>query len=150
MSINRITATAVIVLLIMGSRARAHDEEGPHDHVFKISKTGEVKFDDDVRIGDALIKKGKYVVVDRAERDIHVLVFTATGQKNADDGVVREVRMRLISSRDQVKASVVVAEQLRDHSYRVTLVRIAGEAGDHVPEILTKSSGTLQGVGTHG
>jgi hypothetical protein len=46
---------------------------------------------------------------------------------------VHEIHMRLIASRDVPKKSALFADRLKDRSYRVTVVQIAGEGGDHVP-----------------
>jgi hypothetical protein len=126
-----------IGLFVLTPPAMAHDgphAAGPNDQVFKISKTGEVKIGTDVRIGQALVKKGKYLAVHRVDGDSHVLALTTADAKKEIDVVTHEIRMRLIPSRDPVKASALFAEEQRDRSLRVVAVQIAGEPGDHVPE----------------
>jgi hypothetical protein len=113
-----------------------HDghDEGPTELVFKVGKTGEIKIGTDVRIGDVLAKKGKYLFTHRVEGDSHILVLTGIAQKTASESAFYEVRMRLVPARNQVKTSALFVQEQRDHSYRVTIVQIAGESGDHIPE----------------
>jgi len=128
---------AAIGVVVLTSLAVAHDgphAAGPNDQVFKISKSGEVKIGADVRIGNALVKKGKYRAVHRVDGDTHVLALTTADKKNEVDVVTHEIRMQLIPSRDPVKTSALFAEEQRDRSLRVVAVQIAGEPGDHVPE----------------
>jgi len=128
---------AAIGVFLLTSSATAHD--GPHatspnDQVFKIGKNGEVKIGADVRIGNALVKKGKYLAVHRVDGDSHVLALTTADAKREADVVTHEIRMRLIPSKDPVKASALFAEEQRDRSLRVVAVQIAGEPGDHLLE----------------
>ena len=132
-----ITMCAAIVVVALTPLLAAHDgphAAGPNDQVFKIGKNGEVKIGTDVRIGNALVKKGKYVAVHRVDGDSHVLALTTADKKNEVDVVTHEIRMRLIPSKDPVKASALFAEEQRDRSLRVVAVQIAGEPGDHLPE----------------
>ena len=88
----------------------------------------------EVRIGNALVKKGKYLAVHRVDGDTHVLALTTADKKNEINVVTHEIRMQLIPSKDPVKTSALFAEEQRDRSLRVVAVQIAGEPGDHVPE----------------
>lgn len=128
--------TLVTVLASAAPVAALHDghDEGPTGQVFKVGKSGDVKIGNDVRIGDILVKKGKYLVAHRVHGDTHILVLTAIAQKDGSESPAYEIRMRLVPSRNPVKASALFAQEQRDHSYRVTNVQIAGENGDHIPE----------------
>lgn len=128
-------ATSFVFAVASGPSAHdGHDEDIPRDDVFKIGKSGEVKFGGDVRVGDTLVKKGKYVIAHRVDGDTHVLTLEPFGPTTPSEAFVYEIRTRWFPSQDPVKASAIVAEQLRDRSFRVKTVQIAGEAGDHVPE----------------
>lgn len=128
-----LTAVALIASIVLTASVRAHDEEGPHDELFKISKQGEVKFDNDIAFGGVRVPKGRYVVAHRVtEAGEHVLALTGANSKNPLDVAVRDIPTRFIAGTDVAKTSVVVAEELRDNTYRVKAVRIAGEAGDHI------------------
>ena len=132
-----IVTWATVAVLALTSSAAAHDgphAAGPNDQVFKIGKNGEVKIGTDVKIGNTLVKKGKYVAVHRIDGDNHVLALTTADAKTEVDVVTHEIRMRLIPSKDPVKASALFAEEQRDRSLRVVAVQIAGEPGDHLPE----------------
>jgi len=134
---RRVATGAVIGLLALTSSVAAHDgphAAGPNDQVFKIGKNSEVKIGADVRIGSALVKKGKYLAVHRIDGDSHVLVLTTADKRNEFDVITQEIRLRLIPSKDPVKTSALFAEEQRDRSLRVVAVQIAGEPGDHVPE----------------
>ena len=125
--------TALAVVVGLSVSVRAHDEEGPHDELFKIGKQGEVKFDNDITFGDVVIKKGKYVVAHRVgEAGEHVLTLSGANSKTPGDAAVREIPTRFIAGTETAKASVVIAEERRDSTYRVKAVRIAGETGDHI------------------
>jgi hypothetical protein len=131
--------TAAVLLLALGSRAgAAHDGDhfGPDGEAFTVGRNGDVKIGEDVVIGAVLVRKGKYILQHRLDRDAHILLLTSVADKS---GVTRlhEISMRLIPSPDVPKKSALFAERLKDRSYRVTVVQIAGEGGDHVPEPVT-------------
>ena len=130
------TAVVVFCLAFELSGAALHDgpHVGPDGEVFNVGKNGDVKIDTDVAIGETLVKKGKYLFEHRVDGDAHILVLTGLETKNGGEAPVHQIRMRLLPSRDHVKKSALFAERLRDRSYRVSLVQIAGEAGDHVPD----------------
>ena len=128
---------AAIGVLALTSLVAAHDGPhavGPNDQVFKIGKNGDVRIGTDVRIGSALVRKGKYVAVHRVDGDSHVLALTMADKKNEVDVITYEIRMKLIPSKDPVKASALFADGQSDRSLRVVAVQIAGEPGDHLPE----------------
>lgn len=135
---TRIAGLIGLVLVFAGSlpAAAVHDghDEGPTEYVFTIGKNGDVKIGSDVKIGDALVKKGKYLVAHRVEGDSHILVLTGIDGKKTDVAPVHEILMRLIPARNPVKKSAMSAKEQSDHLYRVTIVQIAGENGDHIPE----------------
>ena len=126
-----------IGVVVLASSAAAHDgphAAGPNDQVFKIGKNGEVKIGTDVRIGSALVKKGRYLAIHRVDGDSHILALTTADKKSEVDVVTHEIRMRLIPSKDPVKTSALFVEEQKDRSLRVVAVQIAGEPGDHLPE----------------
>lgn len=116
--------------------AALHDgpHVGPDGEVFNVGKNGDVKIGSDVFIGDVLVKKGKYRLEHHVEPDTDILVLTGLVNNNGTEAPVHQVRMRWISSKDAVKKSALFAERQRDRSYRVTVIQIAGESGDHIPD----------------
>ena len=133
---RRTTAIAVIAFACaLGVRAAAHDgpHVGPDGEVFNVGKKGDVKIGMDVLIGDVLVKKGKYLFQHRLDGDGHILVLTGLETKNVIEAPVHQIHMRFISSRDAVRKSAIFAERQRDRSYRVSVIQIAGESGDHMP-----------------
>ena len=136
---RRTTAVAAAVFaLTFGFRgAAAHDgpHVGPDGEVFNVGKKGDVKIGMDVVIGDVLVKKGKYLFEHRLEGDSHILVLTGVATKNGIEPLVHQIHMRFITSRDPVKKSALFAERQRDRSYRVSVIQIAGESGDHTPAL---------------
>lgn len=134
------TAGLMVFFLTLGLRgAPLHDgpHVGPDDEVFNVGKNGDVKIAMDVLIGDVLVKKGKYRLEHHVEPDTHILVLTGLDNKNRTEAPVHQIRMRWISSKDAVKKSALFAERQRDRSHRVTVIQIAGESGDHVPDRAT-------------
>jgi hypothetical protein len=127
--------TVVFVVTVGLSGAAFHDgpHVGPDGEVFNVGKKGDVKIGLDVAIGDVLVKKGKYLFEHRMEGDRHMLVLTGLETKNGIEAPVHQIPMRFITSKDAVKKSALFAERLRDRSYRVSVIQIAGESGDHMP-----------------
>jgi hypothetical protein len=127
--------TSSILMFALGiPTAAVHDGNhaaGPGDKIFKVGKNGDVKIGNDVKIGEILVKKGKYLFEHRVDGGQHIVVLTSIDNKNSSEAVVHEIRTRLITSRDPVKKSALFAEEQRDRSYRVTVIQIAGENGDH-------------------
>lgn len=105
--------------------------EGPLDRTFNIGKKGDVKIGEDVKIGDVLVRKGKYLISHRVEGDHHIVVLTGVDKTPSSESSIHEIRMRFFPSRDRVKKSALFAEPRRDRSYEVTVIQIAGEDGDH-------------------
>jgi hypothetical protein len=61
-------ALGVLLLCSSSSLGAFHEGDhggGPIDRTFKIGKTGEVNFGRDVKIGNHLVKRGKYLMVHR-------------------------------------------------------------------------------------
>lgn len=132
------SVAAVVIVLALGLRVAArHDgpHVGPDGEVFTVGKNGDVKIGMDIAIGDVLVRKGKYVVEHRVDGSEHVLLLTGVDPKKGSETPVHQIRMRLLPARDVARRSALFAERLQDRSYRVNIVQIAGEAGDHVPRL---------------
>lgn len=135
---RRMTLVGLIAVasLVLGSGVAArHDgpHGGPDDEVWTINKNGEVKVALDVVIGGVAVRKGKYAVDHRVDGDTHTLVLTSLDRKSGESRMILEVPMRLIPSRDPVKKSALFVGRQPDRSWRIDVVQIAGESGDHVP-----------------
>ena len=104
----------------------AHDEaEG--DPYFKIAKNGQVNFNSDVRIGDQVLKKGKYIVQHRVEGADHVFVFV---------DLKRESQQTTIHSKgvfpgDKSGESGIHAKEQKDRTIVITKIEMAAENMDH-------------------
>jgi len=123
--------SAFIVLFATSVLARHDEQDG--DPYFKIGKNGEVKFDSDIRIGDSLLKKGKYIVQHRIENGDHTFVFLNTkGDKNnsaADRPLT--IRSKGVFPGDGAGQSGIHGKEEKDHTVRITKIEIAGENLDH-------------------
>lgn len=126
---------AVVFVLVFAPLLGAHPghDDGPVDEVFKVGKNGDVKIGHDVAIGDLVLSRGRYRFEHRIEAERHTIVLTAIGRKDGSERVY-EIPMRLMSSREVAKRSAIFAKEAADHSLRLTIVQVAGESVDHVPE----------------
>ena len=104
----------------------AHDEaEG--DPYFKIAKNGQVNFSSDVRIGDQVLKKGKYLVQHRVEGADHVFVFV---------DLKRESQQTTIHSKglfpgDKSGESGIHGKEEKNRTIVITKIEMAAENMDH-------------------
>lgn len=75
-----VSATAVVVFFLTFGLSGAALHDGPHvgpdGEVFNVAKSGDVKIDTDVAIGEVLVKKGKYLFEHPVDGDAHILVLT--------------------------------------------------------------------------
>jgi len=130
--------TISVFLVFVSSIAGAPMHDGDHgggliDRTFKIGKTGEVNVGRDVKIGNQLVKRGKYMLVHRAKEQRHVFVLTEINKKKDPSQLTTiEIDGRFVPSSASVKKSAITAKEQRDHSYQVTTIQMAGENGDHV------------------
>lgn len=135
-----------VLSLVLGSVVSArHDgpHGGPDDEVWTINKNGEVKMALDVVIGGVAVRKGKYAVDHRVDGDTHTLVLTSLDRKSGESRMILAIPMRLIPSRDPVKKSALFVNRQPDRSWRVDIVQIAGESGDHMPGSAQQMGGGL-------
>ena len=133
---NIVIMTASVLCAAFGVSVATHD--GPHgpgenDVVFKVGKTGEVKIGADLRLGRRTIPRGKYVFEHRVEADNHVIVLTGAASDKKVASAVHEIPTRWVTSRDNVKSSLIVTREQRDWSYHITSIKVAGENGHHIP-----------------
>lgn len=133
--IASVMTTVVFVVAAGQSGAAFHD--GPHvsqdGEVFSAGKNGIVKIGLDVVIGDVQVKRGKYAVEHEVHGDAHILVLTGVEAKNREASAHR-IPMRWIPSSERVKRTTLFAERVPKKRFRVTVVQIGGEGGDHIPE----------------
>jgi hypothetical protein len=130
-------ATVAAALVMIVATAPIAADEGPHggpaEATFKVGKNGDVKIGEDLKVGDVVVKRGKYKFEHRIEADQHTVVLTRIEARDAAESWY-EIPMRLVAARGVPKRTVVYAEELPDHSLILTLVEVAGENGNHVPE----------------
>lgn len=129
---------ATAVLLHSGVITAHPEDEDPSDEIFTVGKTGEVKIGHDVSAGSVLVKRGKYLFEHRVDGERHIIVLTGVG-KDASERLY-EIPMRLFASAKVAKRSALIARESKDHTVHITLVQVAGEGGDHIPE--PQSAGT--------
>lgn len=131
---RRIAALGIVASLILSSPVLAHEghDDGPTEQTFKIAANGEVKFGEDVRFGDILIKKGKYVLEHRIDGERHVIVLSAT-TKAGTSAAMYTAATETLAAKVTVKKSAVYATEGKDRILRVTVVQIVGENLDHLP-----------------
>ena len=129
---------AIAVLMLFGSSALGamHDGdhgEGPTDLVFKVGKTGEVNVNRDVKLGTYLVKRGKYTLTHEVQDQRHLFVFTEINKKKQPSQLgVYTLAGTFLANSEKVGKSSVTAKEMRDHSYEVVTIQIAGENGNHV------------------
>ena len=120
----------ILLLTFMLAFAKAglavHDED-PGDPSFKIGKNGEVNLKTDVRIGETILKKGKYTVQHRIEANDHMFVFLDLKHEQT---IV--IRSKAVFPGEKTSESVIHAKEEKDRSARVTKIEMAGENVDHV------------------
>ena len=104
----------------------AHDEaEG--DPYFKISKNGQVNFDSDVRIGDQVLKKRKYIVQHRVDGADHLFVFVDMKRESQQT----TVHSKGVFPGDKSGESGVHAKEQKDRTIVITKIEMATENMDH-------------------
>ena len=123
--------SAFLVLFATSAVARHDEEDG--DPYFKIGKNGEVKFGVDIRIGDLVLKKGKYILQHRIENGDHIFVFlnTKVEQKNASANTPITIRSKGVFPGDGAGQSMIHGKEQKDHSVRISKIEIASENMDH-------------------
>lgn len=131
----RTAVLATAALLALDQPLSAHD--GPHDGPttasFRVGKDGGINFREDVRLADTLVPKGKYRFTHRIEGDVHVITLTRIAARNLVDTTVYEVNTTLMAGRQPRKGSLLRAKEAADHSLHISVIELAGEAGDHLP-----------------
>lgn len=133
---NIVIMTASLLCAAFGVSVATHD--GPHgpgqnDVVFKVGKTGEVKIAADLRLSSRSIPRGKYVFEHRVEGNNHVIVLTGAASDKKVASAVHEIPTRWVTSRENVKRSLIVTREQLDWSYHITSIKVAGENGHHIP-----------------
>jgi hypothetical protein len=128
--VNRRRAIHAFLVLVFAvtfatAKTAAHDED-EGDPSFKIAKNGQVSFNTDVRFGDVVVKKGKYIVQHRIDGADHVFDFIEL--KGEQKTVIRS---KGVFSGEKYSASVIHAKEEKDRSVRVTAIEMAGENMDH-------------------
>ena len=139
---KRIASVSLVLALLVVPGVSAHDghDDGPTEQTFKIGKNGEVKFGEDVKMGDFLVKKGRFVLEHRVDGDRHLFVLTGAERVEAKASVVYEVPTEVLVSKAPVKKSAIYATERADHVLQVTVVQIAGENVDHLPRSTTTAT----------
>jgi hypothetical protein len=133
-----VSVILMVIAMSIGSSLLAALHDGDHgggstDRTFKVGKTGEVNIGTDVKIGNQLVKRGKYILTHRTEDGRHVFVLAEVDKKKAASQLsTAELDSRFLPNPERVKNSAVVTKQQRDHSYEVMKIQMAGENGDHV------------------
>ena len=132
---TRIAGFGLIALLFLVPRVLAHEghDDGPTEQTFKIATNGDVKFGEDVRFGDLLVKKGKYVLEHRIDGERHLIALSGVTKAETNAPTIYTVPTEVLSSKVAVKKSAVYAAEGHDRILSVTVVQIEGENLDHVP-----------------
>lgn len=130
---KRIVSLALVAGLVSGPALSAHDgHDDVTEQTFKVGNKGEVRFSEDMKMGDILVKKGRYVLEHRIDGNRHVLVLRDALRSEAGAGPAYEMPTEVLSSKLPVKKSAIYASE-RDNLLQVTVVQILGENIDHLP-----------------
>ncbi len=97
------------------------------DKILKVGKKGEVTFDSETQVGDAVLKPGKYTLQHRIEGTDHVLHFASLSNRNSSG----EVKCTLRPLETKVPHTLMRLEDTGT-SMRLVQVQIAGENVAHV------------------
>jgi hypothetical protein len=116
----------------------AQDHGHPHEADFsekqlKIDKNGEMDLPSDMKVQDAVLPKGRYLVRHRIEGQDHWFDFEPVrGEKNAvEPSRPLAARARSIRTQERNKNSAAYAS-LDDHDYRIVKVQLAGERMEYL------------------
>ena len=134
-----IAAACLVAVAQLGAHDGPHN--GPSGGTFSVGKKGDVNIREDVKIGNDTLKRGKYLFEHRVEGDRHLIVLTEVVKKDVAP-LAYEIPTRVLSVRQAAKRSVLVADELADHSLRVGVIHVAGEALEHFPGGATLLTGT--------
>jgi hypothetical protein len=136
---KHIASVSLVLALLVVPGVSAHDghDDGPTEQTFKVGKNGEIKFGEDVKMGDLLVKKGRYLLEHRIDGARHLFVLTSNEAKAA---TVYEVPTEILVSKVPVKKSAIYATERADRVLQVTVVQIAGEDVDHLPRTITTTT----------
>ena len=134
----RTAALATVALLALDQSLTAHDgpHGGPTTASFRVGGDGGVNFREDVTLANSLVRRGKYRFTHRIDGDIHVITLTRMAARNSPDTAVYEVSTTVMAGRQPRKASLLRAKETADHSLYISVIEIAGEAGDHLPRAI--------------
>ncbi|HEY5619833.1 MAG TPA: hypothetical protein VIK60_17965 [Vicinamibacterales bacterium] len=126
---------AALAAFALARPIAAHDgpHEGPTTASFNVGKNGDVNFREDLKIGNLLVRKGRYQFGHRVDDEFHIVTLTRIGANNLADAAIYEANTRVVPGRQARKASVVRAKEAADHSLHISIIEIQGEAGDHIP-----------------
>lgn len=134
---TRILETAAAAaLILMATQASAHDgpHGGPDEVTYKVGKNGEVNVREDMHFGSFPVKRGKYRFEHRVDGERHIVVLTEAARKDGAAPGVYELPTEVLPARQVAKQTAVYAKELANGSLVVTMVEVAGELGEHLPQ----------------
>jgi hypothetical protein len=131
-----LTVVSVAIAFLTLGEVAAHDgpHGGPDEVTFRVGKNGEINLRQDLKFGTSLVKKGKYAFEHRLDGDRHLVVLTEVARKDGASPVAYELPTRLIPAQKAANRTSLYAREATDRSLVVTMVEIAGEASEHLPQ----------------
>jgi hypothetical protein len=129
-------STALASFLFLGASAAvifAHEGHGDeiNERTMKIGKDGRVSLPNDMKLGQARIRKGRYVVAHSIEGTSHWFTFSPVPGAGKGDPVEEvKVKASKAPSRQIVRNSVYA--QLYGNEYRIVKIQLAGEAVEYL------------------
>lgn len=132
---NNVLAMSALLVLLLGAfslplLAQHHERQGAQHQeqgMIHVGKKGEITLSSPLRVGETMLKPGKYVFQHVVEGDDHVLVFkTATGQEAA------RLKCRLESLGEKAKETALYTRAGDGGERILDAVRVQGEDVKHV------------------
>ena len=128
---------SVAVAFLTTGKVAAHDgpHGGPGQVTYRVGKNGEINLREDLKFGTVLVKKGKYIFEHQLDGDRHLVVLTEVARKDGESPVPYQLPMRLMPAQKAANRTSLYAREGADRSLFVTMVEVAGEASEHLPQM---------------
>ena len=128
----------VVGIAAFGLAHPDHDE-GPRTEIFRVGKNGQVNIRYDVILGVERVKRGKYLFAHAVEGEAHRIALSRIDKK-ANAQAPFDVPVQIIPRRETAKRTAIIAKEAADRSLRVTLIEVAGENVEHIPQPTTRAT----------
>ena len=131
---------ATILIIVVGGvllgASYAFCQDDMHQHAqhqqmsqqIKVGKTGDMRFDEETRVGDLVLPPGEYRFVHRVAGEDHFVQFVRAGKSTQLGGV----KCQLEPLAKKASRTAVFATEEGGGARRITRIEVAGENVAHV------------------